>query len=117
MPNPALKTQNPPPSLEELKTRLQDFCRTRPIVRLEVFGSVARGEARPDSDVDLLVTFTSDIPSGFAYFGFVDDLEKELQEYLGCDVDLAQRPAVEKSINPLRRKYILEDAKDIYVAP
>jgi hypothetical protein len=36
---------------------LAGFCRRRGIVRLALFGSVSRGQERPDSDIDLLVEF------------------------------------------------------------
>jgi predicted nucleotidyltransferase/DNA-binding XRE family transcriptional regulator len=51
---------------------------------LRVFGSVARSEDRPDSDVDLLV----DMPLGTGLFG-LEKLERELQEILNVEVDLA----------------------------
>src|SRR5436189_4134200 len=44
------------PSLGELRTLLQPFCRKYGIRRLDIFGSAARGLAAPDSDVDMLVT-------------------------------------------------------------
>ena len=44
-------------SVAALRTVLQPFCKKDGIRRLEVFGSAARGDATPDSDVDLLVTF------------------------------------------------------------
>ncbi len=50
---------------------------------LRVFGSVARGEDRPDSDVDLLV----DLAPGTGLVGLAT-LERELQEILHVDVDL-----------------------------
>jgi uncharacterized protein len=50
---------------------------------MALFGSVARGEARPDSDVDLLVEF--DRPVGL--FGLVA-LQLRLEELLGCPVDI-----------------------------
>jgi predicted nucleotidyltransferase len=50
---------------------------------LSLYGSVARAEERPASDVDLLVEF--DRPTG--YFGLVR-LQLYLQELLGCPVDL-----------------------------
>ena len=50
---------------------------------LALFGSVARGEARPDSDVDLLVEF--DRPVGL--FGLVA-LQQRLEQLLGCPVDI-----------------------------
>ena len=51
---------------------------------LRVFGSVARGDARPDSDVDLLV----DMPAGAGLFA-LQALEGELRRILGVEVDLA----------------------------
>jgi predicted nucleotidyltransferase/DNA-binding XRE family transcriptional regulator len=50
---------------------------------LRVFGSVARGEDRPDSDVDLL----ADLPPGLSLFG-LGRLEAELEAILGSRVDL-----------------------------
>lgn len=49
-----------PPSLDELRRRRDDItaiARRRGVTRLYVFGSVARGDAGPTSDVDLLVEF------------------------------------------------------------
>lgn len=53
------------------------------IREIRVFGSVARGEARPDSDVDFLVK-TEEGRSLFDLGGFLTDL----QELLGCEVDV-----------------------------
>src|SRR5271170_6066375 len=104
------------PSLAHLKPELENFCRNHPIARLEVFGSVARGEAKPESDVDLLVTFSPDVPQGMAHFAFVDDLEKELERLLGCKVDLIEREALEQNPNPLWRKLVFSDARELYAA-
>jgi predicted nucleotidyltransferase len=64
---------------------------------LVLFGSVARDEAGPASDVDLLVEFNK--PTG--YFGLVR-LQLRLEEILGCAVDLgtpgALRPAMRHRI-------------------
>lgn len=54
---------------------------------LRVFGSVARGEDRPDSDVDLLV----DLPPGLSLFG-LGRVEAELEAILGSRVDLIPAP-------------------------
>ena len=40
-----------------MRKRLSPFCQKHPITKLEVFGSVADGTAKPGSDVDLMVTF------------------------------------------------------------
>jgi predicted nucleotidyltransferase len=53
---------------------------------MPVFGSVARGEAGPDSDIDILVKFKPDAHIGLFAFA---KLQRYLQEILGRDVDLA----------------------------
>ena len=72
---------------------------------LAVFGSVARDEARPESDVDILVEFGE--PVGL--FEFVR-LQIHLQELLGRQVDLVTRDA----LRPMMRDQILDEA--IYAA-
>lgn len=63
---------------------IAEICRRRHIRRLAVFGSVLRGELRPDSDVDLLVEFEDGHTPGFAFF----DIEAEFSGILGRNVDL-----------------------------
>jgi predicted nucleotidyltransferase len=68
---------------------------------LRVFGSVARGEARPDSDIDLLIekgpTTSSWFPAG---------LVLELEEMLGRRVEIVS----EKALNPYLRDRVLSEA-------
>lgn len=103
-------------TLTQLKPGLESFCRNHPIARLEVFGSVARGEENAESDLDLLVTFAPGTPRGMAHFAFVDDLEKELERLFGCEVDLIEREALEQNPNPMWKKLIFSDAKELYAA-
>lgn len=70
---------------------------------LALFGSVARDEARPDSDVDLLVEFER--PVGL--FTLVR-LQNYLIELLGRQVDLVQRDAIKEQL----RERILQEAID-----
>lgn len=60
---------------------------------LDLFGSVARGEAGARSDVDLLVAF--DRPIGLFHFFRV---QRRLEEILGCRVDLVMRDAVKRQL-------------------
>ena len=60
---------------------------------LDLFGSVARGEGRAGSDVDLLVQFES--PVGLFHFFRV---QRRLEEILGCRVDLVMRDAVKRQL-------------------
>ena len=99
-----------PPSLVALRALVPEFCRRHGISRLEAFGSVARGEAHAGSDVDLLVTFGPGIQPGLEFFEMADELES----MLGCRVDFLTRRSVERDRNEIRRRLILEGAREIY---
>src|SRR5208282_6429601 len=94
--SPPVPEKKRPPTLKELRRKLRTFCRQRPIARLEVFGSVAEGVAKPGSDVDLMVTFRPETELGLEFIRMKLDLE----ELLGCPVDLVERVSVEKMKNP-----------------
>ena len=72
---------------------------------LKLFGSAARGEDTPESDIDLLVEFEGQ-KSLFDLIG----LELELTEFLGRKVDLLTEP----SISPYLRDRVLASASVIY---
>ena len=93
--------------------RLIDACRRWKIAELDVFGSAARGDAGPSSDVDLLVTFLPE-----AEWGLLDHaaIEEDLAGIFGRRVDLVTRRAVERSGNALRKQEILATARPIYVS-
>ena len=71
------------------------------VVRLALFGSRARDEAREDSDVDVLVAFEGPADSR-RYFG----LQCYLKDLFGCPVDLV----TERSLRPQLRPFIERDA-------
>ena len=80
---------------------------------LGFFGSRARGDFRPDSDLDLLYRTDSrffDLYPGWDGALRVEQIKAELQESLGLTVDLADRDA----LRPLAQRNILPEA--IYVA-
>ena len=99
-----------PPTLEELVRHMPGFCRRHGISRVEVFGSVASGEAHSGSDLDLMVTFRPGVEPGLEFFAMQDELE----QVFGCRVDLFTRRSVERSDNPIRRRSILESARVVY---
>jgi predicted nucleotidyltransferase len=99
------------PALDLDHGRLAALCRRHRIARLELFGSRAKGTARPDSDVDLLVTFEAGYTPGLEFFGLAD----EFAAIFGHPVDLVTRSAVERSPNPYKRASILAAATPIYV--
>lgn len=98
--------------IEIPKEKIADFCRKWKIVELSLFGSVLRDDFRPNSDVDLLVTFSPD-----AEWSLLDHMamEEELSAIFRRKVDLVSRRAIERSQNYIRRKVILETAQPYYV--
>ena len=99
-----------PPPPDEIARRLAPLCRAHGITRLEIFGSVARGDAQPGSDVDLIATLTK--PLGFRFYGLGDDMEVAL----GVRVHLLSRDQVDTMTNPYYRASILPDIRIIYDA-
>ena len=95
------------------RSRIAAFCQRWKMAELALFGSVLRKDFRPDSDVDVLVTFSPDVR-----WGLLDlvKMENELTAVLGRKVDLVEREAVERSENYLRRRHILHAVEPVYVA-
>jgi len=82
-------------NLDDIRMAALPACRKFGVLRLDVFGSVARGESSPSSDVDLLVEFADpDRAPAKRFFGLLHQLESTL----GCEVDLL-------TINSLRNPY------------
>jgi hypothetical protein len=105
-------TSNPPTlSLTELRTRLRPLCEKHRIRRLEVFGSVARGAATPESDVDLLASFDESAPIGTAA---LLELAGEAEELVGRPVGFVLRRSLEKSPNRHAREHIFATAVCLY---
>jgi predicted nucleotidyltransferase len=86
------------------------FCQKWKITELAVFGSVLRDDFRPESDVDVLVSFTDD-----AHWSLYDwvDMQEELKGMFGRDVDLVEKKSLH---NPFRRHAILTTKQVIYAA-
>jgi len=92
--------------LEALR-RHENELRARGVRRLMLFGSTARGDAGPGSDVDLLIEV--DAASRFGLFAFLD-LKNDLAGLLGRPVDLAFPDAM----RPRLRAAVLRDAVEVF---
>ncbi len=77
------------------------------VVRLALFGSVARNEATENSDIDLLVTFTQKTAAN--YF----DLQFYLEDLLGYPVDLVTDKALRKELRPYIEKELIDAVHSI----
>ena len=80
--------------------KIADYFKTQPVKRAWLFGSFARGEETPDSDVDLLVVFDRSKPIGLFRYA---RMHREMEELLGRKVDLVEegtlRPAASVTAN------------------
>ncbi len=89
----------------EIIGRLEAKIRALGVSRLAVFGSVARGEAAPDSDVDVLVQF---VPGSKTYERFLA-LSELLEANLGRRIELVTTEA----LSPFIGSHILAEAQDV----
>ena len=87
-----------------IQKRIASILKRQGVIRAAVFGSVARGEAREDSDVDLLV----ELPKGKSLFDLVE-LKLDIEELLERKVDIGTF----NSLDPLIRPYAEEDMVSI----
>jgi len=92
------------------RARITAFCERWKIVELALFGSALRDDFRPDSDIDVLVSFAKDAPwSLFDFAAMID----ELTDIFGREVDLVEREGLR---NPFRRHAILSSREILYAA-
>lgn len=87
-----------PIPIEQLRRTLREYG----VIEASVFGSYARGEQTPESDLDLFIR----CKSGVSLFD-VFDLQKALEEQVGKRIDLVTK------INPHFAEYIEPDLVDI----
>ena len=88
--------------------RLRTVCERYGVARLEVFGSVGRGDASPESDIDLLYELVSGARLGWD----IEDLTDELGALLGRTVDLVSSAALNRRL----RDSVLAEAQLLYAA-
>ena len=89
--------------------KLADFCHRYQVRELALFGSTLRQDHRPDSDIDLLVSFE---PAAHVTFLTLARMQRELEALLGRKVDLVPKDGLKPGI----RDHILTTARVLYVA-
>ena len=89
--------------------KVAELCRRYHVRELSVFGSAARGQLRPDSDVDLLVEFIPDAEIGLLEYA---GLMLDLSALVGRQVDLVSKTG----LKPLIRNAVLLEAQLLYAA-
>lgn len=105
-------TVEPPGRLPDIDRKaLAAICRKYGVKKMSLFGSAARDELRPDSDVALLVEFKSS--SKTTLFDYVR-MQDDLSPLLGNRPVQIASPGILK--NPYRRRTILPDLRTLYEA-
>ncbi|MBC8515532.1 nucleotidyltransferase domain-containing protein [bacterium] len=97
----AQKAANLRAFLDENRHRIQQIASRHGVGNVRLFGSVARGEAVKGSDVDLLVRVVGKTPPWFP-----GGLVAELEDFLGCKVDVVEEVALRKEL----RSQVLKEA-------
>lgn len=91
------------------KEALADLCRQYHVRELALFGSALRADFRPDSDLDLLVTFEPGARIGLLALA---RLTRQLSELLGRKVDLVPK----EGLKPLLRDEVLSQVEVLFAA-
>ncbi len=92
------------------RKKVAEFCRHWGVVEFSLFGSILREDFRPDSDVDVLVTFSQE--AQISLFDLVQ-MKIDLEKIFRRPVDVIEKDALE---NPFRKREILRTAKVVYAA-
>ena len=87
--------------LHSLRREIYEIARKHKADKVYVFGSCARKEETPDSDIDFLV----DLQTGASLFDLMD-MQDEYEALLQCKVDVVSR----RGLNPYLRDDVLEEA-------
>ncbi len=98
------------PKVEVSEEASASFCNRWKIVEFALFGSILRDDFRPDSDVDVLVSFAPD--AKWSLFDIIH-MKEELETLFGREVDFVEKAALK---NPFGRYEILSTKQVIYAA-
>ncbi len=92
---------------KQVANTISNYFKSKPVQKVWVFGSFARGEERPDSDVDILVSFDENANVSLFTMG---GMYMDLKTLLGRDIDLVE----EGTLLPFARESAERDKKLVY---
>ncbi|HTW92215.1 MAG TPA: nucleotidyltransferase family protein [bacterium] len=98
------------PKLRFDRQKIAELCRRYGVAELALFGSVLRDDFRADSDVDILVSFGTEVHPSLLE---LVELREDLKDIFGREVDLVERAGLR---NPFRRRAILSTAEVVYAS-
>ena len=87
--------------IRENREQILSIAKSHGATSVRIFGSVARQQARPESDLDLLVQ----LEPGYSLLDLIA-IKQDLEDLLGCPVDVVTEPA----LSPYIREQVLHDA-------
>ena len=90
-------------STQAMNKAIADYFKTQPVVKAWIFGSFARGEETPLSDVDLLVQYEDEGISLLKHAAMICELEKLLNRSVDIVVDGTLRQRVRENVNKDRK--------------
>ncbi len=83
--------------IEILQPAIPELMERYGVLHLDLFGSFARGDAKPDSDVDFIVTFVG-VPSFSRFMGLKEDLEALLMRDVDIVTSTGLRPRIREAV-------------------
>src|SRR3989344_4361211 len=92
--------------IKEISEKAEPIFRKYGVKRAGIFGSYARGDDRPDSDVDILVTLGEQVFTLLDLFRFKEEISKRLNK----SVDIVS----DRAVIPYFKDYIYRDLTQIY---
>lgn len=102
-------------TLDEIRQRIRPVAEKYRLRAVYVFGSYARGEAREDSDVDLLVDLAgADLSGFFAIGGLYNDLEMALQKKIDLVTTESLEQPCRRMSDKLFREIVNKERREIY---
>ena len=102
-------------TLDEIRQRIRPVAEKYHLRAVYVFGSYARGEAREDSDVDLLVDLAgADLSGFFAIGGLYNDLEMALQKKIDLVTTESLEQPCRRMSDKLVREIVNKERREIY---
>ncbi|RJP18352.1 MAG: DNA polymerase subunit beta [Candidatus Abyssobacteria bacterium SURF_5] len=92
------------------REKIAAFCEKWKIKEFVLFGSVLREDFGPDSDIDVLISFSDD--ADWSLYDWIDMID-ELKAIFGREVDLVEKGTIR---NPFRRHAIMNNKEIVYAA-
>jgi predicted nucleotidyltransferase len=78
---------------------IREYFKTQPVEKAWVFGSFSRGEERPESDIDILVSFIPGTRLGLKFFAMNLELERLLNRPVDLVIEGDLMPYAEETAN------------------